>query len=68
MRTVTIKVKVGNVPDVVSDDEVAGYINTMLDVGYADACDTADDPDTDPEARTDLATVIAMDIGRAEIA
>lgn len=68
MRTVTIKVKVGNVPDVVADDEVAGYVNTMLDIGYADACDTADDEDTDPEARADLATVIGLEFGRAEVA
>lgn len=64
-RTVTVTVEVGNVPDVVADDEVAGYVNTMLEIGYADACDTADDPNTDPEAREDWAVIVGLDFGRA---
>ncbi len=60
MRQVRVTIDI-NVPSYIGDDEVAGYINKMLEIGYSDAADTAEDDDLDNE---EARAVLAMEIGQ----
>lgn len=50
----------------IAPDDVAGYINRMLDVGYADLTDSADDPNIDAAMRREYKQITAMTIGVPE--
>jgi hypothetical protein len=50
VRTVKLLVKV-KAPDTMGNDEVAGYINQMINIGYADACESAEDIDLPHDVR-----------------
>ncbi len=48
MRILNITVPV-SIPDDMDADEAVGILNKMIDIGYADACESARDPDLDKE-------------------
>jgi hypothetical protein len=50
VRTVKLLVKV-KAPDNIGDEDVAGYVNKMIDIGYADACESAEDTDLPHDVR-----------------
>ena len=60
METTRIIVPVQHADDIAAD-EVAAAINQLLDVGFADAQDTAKDPDID---NPDAERAAALDIGQ----
>lgn len=60
MRTTSIVLEVVH-PDEVQPDQVAAAINKLLDVGLADAKDTADDRELDS---TDARLALSLNIGQ----
>jgi hypothetical protein len=67
MKTTTVTIQVTH-PDKVRPDEILAAIEKMLDVGYADAKDTADDLELGPTAIAEAQRVLRLDIGRPHIA
>ena len=62
MKTTRIIVPVQHLDDIAAD-EVAAAINQLLDAGFADAQDTANDPDSD---NPDAQRAAALNIGPPE--
>ena len=65
-RQVTLIVKV-DAPDHLSDDDVATYINRMLDSGYQDAVEASGDYALDPEFQEEASLAASLEIGEPEV-